>query len=73
MSATVHPLERHRVAVGLSQVEAAELAGLNVKTLRNAEHGHAQPRLENVTKLAKVYGVDPAELLAELRAARPAA
>lgn len=64
----VHPLERYRVQAGLSQVEAAELTGLNIKTLRNSEHGYTTPQIPNVAKLARIYGVDPAVLLEEIRA-----
>lgn len=63
----LHPLERHRVRAGLSQAEAARLAGVNVKTLRNSEHGYTQLQIPNVAKLAALYGIDPEILLEEVR------
>ena len=68
----LHPLERYRVKAGLSQHDAAVLTGLNVKTLRNSEHGHTTPHIPSINKLARVYRVDPAVLLEEIRAYKEA-
>lgn len=64
----LHPLERYRVNAGLGQAEAARQAGLNPKTLYNAEHGLTGLAMPTVNKLAKLYDVDPGELLEEVRA-----
>lgn len=70
--AHVGTLEARRIRAGLSQRQAALRAGIHVRSLRNYEKGRI-PRMEPLHKLAALYGVDPAQLLNEIRAERPAA
>ena len=48
-------LQALRGAVGLTQTEAAERAGLGRSTLHRAEHGE-NPTLHTVVRLLRVYG-----------------
>jgi transcriptional regulator with XRE-family HTH domain len=50
-------LRRARMACGLSQVEAAERAGISRATLQNAEVGKWSPRADTLVRLARLYGV----------------
>jgi DNA-binding XRE family transcriptional regulator len=63
----VTPIERYRLDAGLSQQEAAQRAGVKVRTLRRAEYG----------ALARLFEIEPSVLLDETRqfygARRPAA
>lgn len=58
---------------GLSQADAAEQAGIHVRSLRYYEHGDREPNMRIVRSLAQVYGMDPARLLNDLRSDRQAA
>lgn len=73
----VTPIERYRLDAGLSQQEAAERAGVKVRTLRRAEYGETAPSFATITALARLFGMEPAVLLDETRrfygARRPAA
>ncbi len=51
-----------RAAAGLSQAEAARLAGLNRVALSYYENGQRQPPLRHVVALATAYGVDAGAL-----------
>lgn len=57
-------LRARRQALGLSQVDAAELAGVSERWLRDLEHGKATVRLDRLTQLLTALGL---ELRAELR------
>lgn len=50
-------LREAREATGLSQVEAAEAAGIARATLQNAEAGKFTPRADALARLAALYGV----------------
>jgi transcriptional regulator with XRE-family HTH domain len=67
---TVSPLERLRVRAGLTVQEVADRAGVDRKTVWNAEAGRVEPMMPAIRKLAVLYGVDPADLLEEIRAFR---
>jgi Zn-dependent peptidase ImmA (M78 family)/transcriptional regulator with XRE-family HTH domain len=55
-------LQAARAAAGLSQAEAARLAGVNRVALSFYENGQRQPPLRHVVALATAYGVDPGRL-----------
>lgn len=63
----VTPAERYRLAKGWTQQEAAERAGMNLRTLRRAELGEVAPSFDTIRTLAKLYGIDAAVLLDETR------
>jgi transcriptional regulator with XRE-family HTH domain len=68
---TVPLLEALRHKRGLTVQEAAALAGISAKTLRRLEHlGPVDPRSQTLHGLAKVYGVQPGELLDDYRRRR---
>jgi transcriptional regulator with XRE-family HTH domain len=50
---------------GLTQKEAAELAGVSELTLQRLESGKQTPYMPTVTKIARAYGVPLEELLEE--------
>jgi DNA-binding XRE family transcriptional regulator len=50
---------------GLTQKEAAELAGVSHWTLSYLESGKRAPYMPTVTKIARAYGVPLEELLGE--------
>jgi len=59
--------ERFRLArqqVGLSQMELANLAGLNVANYGKLERGAGNPTFDTIIRLATVLGRDPADFLA---------
>ena len=51
---------------GLSQKQAAELAGTTAVTLIDLEDGKRPPYMPTVTKLARAYGVPVEELVGDL-------
>jgi transcriptional regulator with XRE-family HTH domain len=65
-------LRRHRLALGLTQEELAERAGLSGRGISDLERGlkHA-PRASTVRLLARGLGLPDAEAAALLRAAQP--
>ena len=66
-------LRSAREAAGLSQVEAAESAGVSRATLQNAETGKWSPRADTLARLAALYRVRIDDLFAhEVDAATPA-
>jgi transcriptional regulator with XRE-family HTH domain len=73
----VTPIERYRLDAGLSQQEAAQRAGVKVRTLRRAEYGETAPSFATITALARLFEIEPSVLLDETRqfygARRPAA
>jgi transcriptional regulator with XRE-family HTH domain len=50
-----HRLAALRKSVGLTQIEAAERAGIGRSTLHRAEHGE-NPTLHTLVRLLRVYG-----------------
>ena len=50
---------------GLTQKEAAELAGVSYWTLMYLESGKRAPYMPTVTKIARAYGVPLEELVGE--------
>jgi transcriptional regulator with XRE-family HTH domain len=67
-SATVGPfarnLRRLREAVGMSQAELAEKAGVHIRALSNYESGRV-PNLHKARDIAKALGADLAAMLEE--------
>jgi transcriptional regulator with XRE-family HTH domain len=61
-------LRRLREAVGLSQAELAERAGISVDSIQNWEQGRSSPRLEALPVLATALNVDVASLIADVSA-----
>lgn len=60
-------VRRRRKALGLSQVEAAELSGTSPRWIREVEHGKSTVRLDKLVDLLTSLGLD---LRAELRGPR---
>jgi transcriptional regulator with XRE-family HTH domain len=59
----------HRVALGMSQPELADAAGISEVWLRRIERGTASPSFEIIEALAAALKVQPAELFGGLRPA----
>lgn len=55
-------LRQLRLERGLPQAEL-ETAGVSLGTLQHIEQGRHQPRLETIWRLARAFGMRPAELL----------
>lgn len=51
-------LRARRVALGLTQAEAAELAGLSERFVRAVESGKTSVQLDKLSALADVLGLD---------------
>jgi non-specific serine/threonine protein kinase len=65
-------LRRHRLALGLTQDQLAERAGLSGRGISDLERGVKQaPRATTVQLLVRGLGLDEAEAAALLRAAQP--
>jgi len=65
-------LRGHRLALGLTQEELAERAGLSARAISDLERGLKQtPRLSTVRLLVRGLGLPEAEAAALLRAAQP--
>ena len=58
-------LKDKRKAVGLTQKEVAEKAGIGLPTYKQYERDGASPPLKNVTKLATVLQFQPIEIIEE--------
>jgi len=56
-------LKQAREKLGLTQVEVAEKAGINVNGYAKIERGETQPKLETVKKLMSVLKIKPADVL----------
>jgi transcriptional regulator with XRE-family HTH domain len=56
-------LRRHREARGLSQEDLADLAGLHRTYVGSVERGERNLGIDNIERLGRALGVDPAELL----------
>lgn len=59
------PLERQRLAAGLTRTALAELAGVSVVTVRNAEKQLKRTSDTTLRKLAAALGVDVATITPE--------
>lgn len=59
-------IERYRRAKGLTQTELAQKVGVSVKTVQSWERS-ALPRPRHLTRLSEVLGVEPLQLLDEMR------
>lgn len=59
-------MERERV--GLTQMDLAHLAGMNVANYGKIERGLGNPNFETLVRLAGVLGVDPGSLLEGMKA-----
>ncbi len=59
-----------RVVRGLSMVEAAEEIGVTRNTIANWEKGHPVPGKATLDAIARVYGIDRADLLPLWKRAR---
>jgi transcriptional regulator with XRE-family HTH domain len=53
----------HRHTAGLSQVQLAEQAGIDHKTISRAENGVYAVSIDQLARLARALGVSSAELL----------
>jgi len=62
-----------RRAVGLTQEELAERAGVNVKTIQGAEQGRTEPELRTLTLMAKALGTSLDNLVPGASASSPEA
>ena len=51
-------IKRRRKALGITQSDAAELAGVAVHTLSNIESGKANPTIEVLTSVLEVLGLE---------------
>jgi transcriptional regulator with XRE-family HTH domain len=54
-----------RAEMGLTQKQAAELAGVTPETLSDLESGKRLPYMPTLTKIARGYGVPMEELVGE--------
>lgn len=52
---------------GVSQMEFAELAGMNVAHYGRIERGVGNPGLETLVRIAGVLGLDPSDLVRGIR------
>lgn len=59
----VRNLRQLREAAFLTQAELAQKAGLTEATVSRIEHGHHEPRISTVRRLATALGVHPRELV----------
>ena len=56
-------LKAHRQQSGMTQEYVAEALGVSRQAVRKWETGSAEPSTSNLLALAKLYGVDPGDLL----------
>lgn len=59
-------LERLREDSGFAREEAASMIGVSTDTLRSFEDATWRPSMTRVVRLAKLYGTDPLEMLADV-------
>ncbi|MGQ0565628.1 MAG: helix-turn-helix domain-containing protein [Gemmobacter sp.] len=59
----LHPLTAWRKALGLTQGELAEKAGVRVATVSDIESGKIDPRLSTLVSLAAALGVGVGDLV----------
>ena len=60
-------VRRLRLQRGLSQIALGERAGVHFTFISAVERGKRSIRLENLLRLARALGVDPADLVRGLR------
>lgn len=58
-------VRRHRLAIGLSQEELADLAHLHRTYIGGVERGERNISLVNILKLARAMNVKPADLMSQ--------
>lgn len=63
MSKFASRLKELRKKHGLTQKEIAKLIGISQSSYSNWENGNTEPSLENVVRLAKLFGVTTDYLL----------
>lgn len=63
-------VRKQRRALGLSQEQLAERVGIHFTYVGQVERGERNLGLNNVLRLARGLGVDPAELVRGLRPSR---
>ena len=54
---------RERQRLGITQMDAAHLAGINVAHYGRIERGLGNPNLETLVRIAAVLGIDPGDLI----------
>lgn len=59
-------LRSHRERCKMTQEFVAERVGVSRQAVSNWESGASEPSTTNLMKVARLYGVDPAELLREV-------
>lgn len=59
-------LRAARLELGVSQMDLAYLAGMNVTNYGKIERGIGNPTLDSLVRLAGVMGIDPGALVAGL-------
>lgn len=65
-SRPISKLERARLAAGLSQMQLAEVSGVNARQIRRVELGEAEAAnltAKNLLALADALGIDPRDLV----------
>lgn len=60
-------LRSHRERCKMTQELVAEKIGVSRQAVSKWEQGKAEPSTTNLVKLARLYGVDPADLLREVK------
>ena len=60
-------LRRARDAAGLSQEELSERSGLHSTEISRLERGVREPRLGTIVRIARGLGLQPADLLTDVR------
>jgi transcriptional regulator with XRE-family HTH domain len=58
-----HRFRQWREALALTQLELAHQSGVSTVTISGIEQGLVQPQSSTVRKLAKIFGVQPVDLL----------
>ena len=54
-----------RVIANMTQSELAILLGVTVATISNYERGEREPSIDNLKKMAEIFGVTVDELIAD--------
>ena len=60
-------LREHRESCKMTQEFVAEKLGVSRQAVSKWEQGRSEPSTTNLVKLAELYGVDPADLLREVK------
>jgi transcriptional regulator with XRE-family HTH domain len=58
-----HRVREHRLALGMSQEELADAAGIHRTYVSSVERGRRNVSLDNIVALAHALRIDPARLL----------